>query len=141
MYIYKRKKAARVCRIEVVYVTAGEIYYLYLILKNRPVSSYVDACTVDDTTYATFQQAAVAAGYVTDRQEALECYRNVAVNTLTPIGDVHFTPAQLRGLFCRLTIEGFPTREIYDTAELLDYMLQDYIDAGKSRPEVSYYYL
>jgi hypothetical protein len=122
-----------------VYVTAGDIYYLYLILKKRPVVSFTDALTVDNVQYRSFQQAAVAAGYVTDRKEALECYKNVAEKTLTPDGDVHLTPANLRALFCHLTIEGFPTREIFDTPELLRYMLTDYLDNGMNTSQVCTY--
>jgi hypothetical protein len=140
VYIYKRKSDKCVCRIEVVYVTAGDIYYLYLILKQRPIVSFEDALTVSNVLYASFQQSAVAAGYVTDRKEAIECYRNVAENTLTPYGDVHLTPANLRALFCHLTIEGYPTREIYDTPDLLRYMLTDYLDDGMTTPQVSFLY-
>jgi hypothetical protein len=136
IFIYKRTSTQCVCRIEVVYVTAGDIFYLYLILKNRPVVSFEDAYTVENVRHTTFQQSAVASGYVKDRKEALECYRNVAENTLTPNGDIHLTPANLRGLFCHLTLEGYPTREIYDTPELLEYMLIDFKDKGMSTSQV-----
>jgi hypothetical protein len=112
---------------------------LYLILKNRAVQSFRDALTVEGVTYATFQQSAVASGFSKDRREAIECYRNVAENTLTPYGDVHLTPANLRALFCHLTVEGYPTREIFDTPYLLDFMLVDYIDDGIPRPQVLTY--
>jgi hypothetical protein len=136
IFIYTRTSTQCVCRVEVVYVTAGDIFFLYLIMKNRAVISFEDAMTVDDVRYATFQQSAVASGYVKDRKEALECYRNVAENTLTPQGDIHLTPANLRGLFCHLTLEGYPTREIYDTPELLEYMLTDFKDKGMSTSQV-----
>ena len=105
-------------------------------MKNRAITSFEDAMTVDNVRYPTFQQSAVASDYVKDRKEALECYRNVAENTLTPQGDVHLTPANLRGLFCHLTLEGYPTREIFDTAELLEYMLTDFKDKGMSTSQV-----
>jgi hypothetical protein len=116
-----------------IYVTAGEAYFLRLIVKNRPISSYVDARTCNGTVYDTYQQSALAWGYVKENEEAVRCFEDIASNVLGTSGDIHVTPANLRSLFCHLTIEGFCTLPIYKRDDLLDTMLSDYINNGVCR--------
>lgn len=66
----------------------GEIWFLRLLLFNRPGKSYKDIRTVHGIEYNTFQSAAVALGYVTDKLEGVRCFESA-------LG--HSTPAELRG--------------------------------------------
>lgn len=68
-YIFNRVKPEQsICRMGMLYLTAGEIWYLRLILLNKPVYSYTDARTVDNILYRTFQEAAIVLGYCTGTQ-------------------------------------------------------------------------
>ena len=67
-------------------ITAGEIWYLRLILLNRPITSYEDA--LDGCR--TFQLAATSVGCVNDKEEAVVCFTEAIT---------YSTPRQLRALF------------------------------------------
>jgi hypothetical protein len=105
---------------ENIYVTAGEIWYLRLILLNRPIISFEDAYTgpaPDFIRYYSFQEAAIKHEFVKDRHEAETCFQEAL-----PIS----TPFQLRGLFANMMINGFPVRCIYDRNDLLTAMISDF---------------
>jgi hypothetical protein len=118
---------------EMIYVTAGELYFFRVIAKARPFASFVDARTVQGVVYDTFQQAAVKAGYVLDHEEALLCFREASRCTPGP-ADVHLSASRLRGLFAHLTLHGYATRGIFDDRELLDTMLTDYMELSRPTP-------
>jgi hypothetical protein len=124
---------ARLCRLEMIYVTAGEPYYLRLIIKNRAVTSWTDAKTFEGKVYDTYQQSALAWGFVKEHEEAVKCFEDIALNTLGRFGDIHMTPANLRGLFCHLTVEGFCTLPIYEREDLLNTMLEDFLQKDSNR--------
>jgi hypothetical protein len=109
-----------------IYITAGEPYFFRLITKHRPFTSFVDARTVHNHVFNTFQEAAVALKLVEDDQDALECFKEAAQFNIDGHGDVHLTPARLRGLFAHLTLNGYPTVNIYNDAELRKTMIEDW---------------
>jgi hypothetical protein len=139
IYLYQRKdQKATIVRLEMIYVTAGEPFFLRLLVKARPFSKFKDLLSVDGVVYPTFQQAAVKAGLVLDHEEALECFREASRCTPGP-ADVHLSAARLRGLFAHLTLNGFPTLCIFNDDELLDTMLTDWrapATPNLSRPQV-----
>jgi len=96
---------------------------LQLILLESPKISWDDATTYNGTTYYSFQQAAIAAGLVTEVTAALECF-NI-------FKDVSTGP-QLRGLFASMTIQGFPTIPIFEDEDGKYHLCKDYIDRGMS---------
>src|SRR5690606_24599958 len=112
------------CRMNTVYITAGEVWYLRLILLKRAVVSHEDARTVRGQIYDTFQEAAKALGYATDENEAWLCFND-------SLGES--TPSELRGLFVLLTREGYPTVRIFRTAECLEAMMADFVEREDSR--------
>jgi hypothetical protein len=138
LYLYKRKdNTDRIVRMEMIYITAGEPYFLRLIAKHRPFRSFVDARTVDGTLHATFQQAAVALKIVEDDRDARQCFEEAAHFNAAGPQDVHLTPARLRGLFAHLTLNGYPTLSIYNDDALRDTMLTDLLDNGRlAKPAV-----
>lgn len=125
LYLFKRAftKNVTITRMEMLYVYAGEIWYLRLILLNESPRSYKDALTHSRSNnglpYNTYQEAALAKGYVTDGGEALKTFEEqVGANT---------SPKELRGLFCVMLIHGFPMMEVYTNIHLQDAIMADYI--------------
>jgi hypothetical protein len=108
---------ANLVRIEMLYPSAGEIWYLRVILLNRPCSSYVDAKTFNNVTYSTFQLSAIAHKYVDTEKETSLCFEEAMVFS---------TPSELRYLFCSLTIQGFPTLHIFHNSYYYDAMISEY---------------
>jgi hypothetical protein len=108
-----------ITRIENLYITSGEIWFLRLICYKRPIVSFLDAYTgPNGTIYQTFQEAAIAYGFVKDQQEALECFRQAKINS---------TPSQLIGLFIIMMLQGFPVKCIYNDPDSLNSMLVDHL--------------
>ena len=98
VYLCKRQRNDQNIVLEMVCVTAGEIWFLRLLLLSRASISFKDTRTVNGTIYPTFQAAAVAANLVTDLTIAKECFdQNIGFST----------PSVLRGLFATLTINGY----------------------------------
>ena len=61
-------------RIEMIPLQAGERWYLRLILYNYPAKSYNDALTINNITFDTFQAAAIARGYITNKNEVVRAF-------------------------------------------------------------------
>jgi hypothetical protein len=140
LYLYRRcNNVQSVVRLEMIYITAGESYFLRLITKNRAYKSFEDARTVDGITYITFQEAAVAANYIEDANDALVCFTE-ACGYADGMADVHLRPSSLRGLFAHLTLNGYPTLKIFNEDCFLQAMIRDWTDFSKaprlSQPEV-----
>ena len=83
-------------RIDAIRPSQGELFYLCAILQSRAVLSYLDAHTVNNVTYETFQEAAIALGLFADQNEAQYAI-DEAIATLA-------TPRQLRHLFVHLLV-------------------------------------
>jgi hypothetical protein len=68
VYIVERAEPEKsIVRMEMLFPTSGDIFYLRIILLNRPVINFKDAFTWNGTVYKTFQQSAVAAGYIQEK--------------------------------------------------------------------------
>ena len=133
-YVYVPvKKITRCIRIEMLYPTSGDIYYLRLILLRRAATSDVDARTVpnvhgsgEPTVYQSYQQAAIAQGYVENATDALATYTEMSSMS---------TAAQVRSYFVVLTLHGYATHAIFDNYNMRRFMFMDYITYD-SRTEV-----
>jgi hypothetical protein len=118
IYVTKRcHEDANLVRMEMLYPSSGEIWYLRNILQNRPCSSYEDAKTYDGITYSTFQLSAIAHKYVDTETETSLCFNEAMVFS---------TPNELRYLFCTLTLQGFPTLHIFHDPQHYLSMTIDY---------------
>jgi len=97
VYIWRRDTSKRIItRMEMIYITAGEIWYLRLLLLHQACFSYANLRTINGVTHRTFQEAAVALGIVNSQNEVLLSFRDV----------MHIsTPHEKRGLFFTLTIQ------------------------------------
>jgi hypothetical protein len=111
LYIFKYvDKKPHIVRIEMLYPSVGDPWYLRLILRKRPIQNWKDALCwpplgeEGSTEYVNHQLAARAAGYLVGElfDEAMECFTEAVVSR-------DRTPQSLRGLFATLTLEGFVT--------------------------------
>ena len=118
IYIFKRDKPEKnIVRMSINYLRHGEIWYLRLLLLKLPTYLLDDLKCHDFIRYNTFQESAVAKGYITNDTAALHCF-NESKNSLTP--------HQLRSLFVNMTKEGYPTINIYNEESNRQLMYQDF---------------
>ena len=117
-------KVSRCIRIEMLYQTAGDIYYLRLILLKKPATSDEDVRTVSlrhgSTVYDSYQQAAIAMGLVTSATDVLATFRDMCENG---------TANQVRSYFAVLTLHGYATHVVYEDDQLRKFMYIDYIQS------------
>jgi len=92
--ILRSHKKRHVTRLQPVRLSLGDVFYLRVLLQNRPTHSFEDLRTVNGTTHQTFQQACIALGLFSDETEAEYCFTE-AVESLR-------TPFQMRLLFIHM---------------------------------------
>jgi len=86
VYIWRRDAYKRIITcMEIIYVTAGEIWYLRLLLLHQACFSYVNLKTINILTRQTFQEAVVALGIGNSQNEELLSFRDV-MHISTPPG-------------------------------------------------------
>ena len=101
-----RQRGVVVSRLQMLYPSAGEVFYLRLLLAHRSASSFEDIRTVDDHLFLTFQEAAIAIGIFIDSQEGQLC--------MTEAQASFYSPFQLRILFCELILDGSPAVPLWN---------------------------
>ncbi len=120
------REVKRCIRIEVLYVTCGDIYYLCLILLNRKARSDKDVLTYvsvrgggEPIVCSSYQQSAIAHGYVDSVQDVTLTYDdNMCRNG---------TASQCQSYFVVLTVNGYATHAIFDDYKRRGFMFMDYI--------------
>ena len=118
-YYFKRKNyAASITRMHMLYINAGEIWYLRLLLLNKPARSFRDLLTVRNKVFQLFQQAAIAEGYCSDKTECERSFRDAAIFS---------TPSELRMWFVVMTVNGFPTSHIFYNKKMHEQLKADFI--------------
>jgi hypothetical protein len=118
-YICRRAPTNKpaITRIAMLYPQAGEAFYLRLILKMEAPMSFDEAKSHNSIKFGSFQQAAIAKGYVNaDGVELIQLF-----NELLFIS----TPAELRGTFCILLMEGFAMHVVWAEKQFKDRMMDD----------------
>ena len=129
-YIFKYiDNKPHLVRMEMLYPSVGDAWYLRLILQRRPVKNWRDArCSPPQgepgsIEYVNHQEAARAAGYLVGElfDEAFLCFTEAVVS-------MDRTPYNLRSLFASLTLQGFVTGNILKEDTLVDALLQDYVE-------------
>ena len=89
-----RRNNVKICYIRTVLPTMPELFYMRLLLKERPARSFEDLRKMDELGhYATFEEAAKVRGLVVDDNEAELCMKEVVPTE---------TPSCLRRLFVTL---------------------------------------
>jgi hypothetical protein len=106
-----------IVRMNMLYSSAGEVYYLRLLLNHFAARSFKELLlipTIDidnisepnDNSFeavTTYQEACMHRGLLNDLKEALLCFEHSMITS---------TPPQLRNLFIIQTLQGFPTIDI-----------------------------
>jgi hypothetical protein len=123
MHVILRSSAhPHISRIRDVRPSEGEVFYLRALLQHRPASSHVDARTVDDIEFPTFQEAATELGLFANENESAYALME-AIQTLK-------TPRQLRLLFVHLLVNDcvhtpLAHWETFQESFALDYTLRN----------------
>ena len=97
-------------------ITAGEIFWLRLLLTKKVAYSFEELRTVNGVDQGTFQKAAEVLKLVTDREAADAIFAEAIVDC---------GGHELRVLFTNMTLQGFPTLHIYDNSDLREKMSED----------------
>jgi len=127
------REPEHVVRIQMLYPSMGDIWYLRLILRKRPVMSWEDALSWPPTgehgsrKYVSYQLAAKAAGYLIGEvfDEGKLCFEEALI---------YKNPKQLRGLLATLTLQGFVTGNIIHDPLCLERLVEDYIEDKRMTP-------
>ena len=119
-----------IVRMNWLYPSAGDIFYLRILLYNRPGMSFEDYKTYEGISHPTFQHSAMAHGYVNDSNVAYLAFQSMLSCS---------TPDELRAFVVLLTIEGYPTLCILDNPRYLEKLYEDYLhtdsDCRNSHPK------
>lgn len=126
VYLFERTRIDSITRMEMLYITSGEIWYLRLILLNCTPISFADAMTHEGQRYRTFQEAAYARGLVTDGEEGRKSFEELAACCIA---------SELRGLFSLMVLHGFPMLNVFNDPELRAYLLEDFLRQGHTMGE------
>ena len=131
VFVVKRQRPDEcIVRMNMLFASAGEIYYLRLLLNHYSTRTLKDLLLLhqvdddndddDDQLKAlnTFQEACMYSGLLHDLKEAIKCFEDSMITS---------TPWQLRNLFITQTIQGFPAVDIYNDPVKRRAMSLDYI--------------
>ena len=126
-YICQRKNPDNVIvRMTMNYINQGEIFYFRLMLLKRALINDIDAKTDQHgVTHRTFQQAALARGYIKDVEDTKEIYTEFAAIS---------TPWEMRQQFALMMSIGHPMMSIIEIDEFRTQLIQDYLDDGMAVP-------
>ena len=124
IYIMKKVDSSpSITRLATLCILSGEIWYLRQIILYYPILSYKDAKAWNGFVYLTYQEGALARGIIEERGEAKAAFREVID---------YYIPSELRAFFVLLTINGYPTMEIYRNEEYCRALMLDYLHEGNS---------
>ncbi|KAK4700477.1 ATP-dependent DNA helicase PIF1, partial [Phenoliferia sp. Uapishka_3] len=93
-----RTRGSKVARIHTVRPGHGDVFYLRVLLHNRPARSYEELRTVEGVVYLSFQGAALALGLFSNSAEGVYTMQEAVASFKSP--------GQLRFLFVLLITEG-----------------------------------
>ena len=127
-----RRTRRRVCRVDVLQPSAGELFYFREILMALPGRSYEDLRTHEEVLHATFHDAAAAQGIVSSHFPG--------ERALASMADGGFPPQVLRCMFVMFTLDGTirPSHvlDLHEATLLLDFRAQL---GGRSTPPAAVY--
>ena len=102
----RRRNTGLIARIQTVSPMAGELFYLRCLLLHRPARNFRDLRKFDDKVYNTFHEAAIHCGLFQTEDEGWYAM-NEAEQSFQ-------TPRQIRFLFSRIILEGYPAKPLWD---------------------------
>ena len=104
MYMYRRLRGEKICRMNMLYPSSGEVFYLKLLLLHTTLRSFLLARTVDGTVHKSFQ---MALGLLDDNTEGELCF--------TEAVESGYSPTQLRCLLVTLAMDRAPAQELLES--------------------------
>ena len=124
--VYKRKEK-QICRLGKVPFTAGEAFYLRLLLNELPAYKYQHLLRYkkdgDEYEATSFQEAAVARGLVKKIETTRAMFHEEIAGS---------SPYEFRMFFVLSTVHGFPTLEFFHDEAIWHHMALDYFEKHKS---------
>lgn len=103
-----------IIRLSTLSIKSGDLYFFRQILKHEPTRSFKES----KGTYKTFQESAIAKGYVANAEVVNNIFDELLENLSTP--------RELRSMFCILTVEGYPTLQLLANNRFYDEMTKDF---------------
>ena len=97
-YVHRRQRGQTIWRMNILYPSSGDVFYLKLLLLHTSPRSFEEARTIDGTVYTTFREAAQALGLLHDDAEGQLCFNEAR--------DSGYSPVQLRALLVTLILDG-----------------------------------
>lgn len=129
MVIQRDVTRPHITRIDSVRPSAGERFYLRLMLSSRPATSFLDARTVNGVAYDTFQEAAIAFGLFDEQNEADYALQEAVVTRRTP--------RQIRVLFIHLLMNDCIQSPIHAWETFRDALCQDFYLQNNNNRDVA----
>lgn len=120
-YGLERITKPRVCRLHLIPLRAGELFYLRALLVHRAGYSFEDFRTIDGTVHPTFQEAATELGLFQNENE-VERAMEEGIESL-------LRPSQLRFLFANL-IADLPVGPIRAWNRFESELTKDFVQSG-----------
>jgi ATP-dependent DNA helicase PIF1 len=99
----------------------GEAFYLRMLLKRVPTTSFGYLKIVNNVELETYQQSAIARGFVEDYNELKEIFDEIILES---------NPKNRRATFALLTLQGYLTRQLYSEHFYKNALIQDFVEDG-----------
>ena len=84
IFVVQPRAHSHICRMYHVLPTAGELYFLRMLLLHVPARSYNELLTFNNEIYATFHAAAIARALVASGEEAKMALEEAKLRLATP---------------------------------------------------------
>jgi hypothetical protein len=104
--VRSRRQGQKVTRLRTISPSAGELFYLRCLLMHHPARSFQLLRTIEGTLYHTYHEAALSMGLFNDINEGYFALEEAVAN--------HQLPTQLRFLFARIILEGYPALPLWN---------------------------
>ena len=120
--VSRRQATTKVSRLRMISPTAGKLFYIRCLLTRQAARSFPQLRTVDSVVYSSFHEAALALGLFSDENEGHYALIDAVASFCTP--------GQIRFLFSRIVLEGFPATPLWNTFKFS--LAQDFITSLRS---------
>jgi hypothetical protein len=120
--VHHRQVGEKVTRLATISPTHGELFYLRCLLQHCAARSFTELRTVNNIIYHTYHEAAQQLGLFDDMNEGHYALQEAV--------DSFVLPRQLRFLFARVILEGYPARPLWNRFN--EYLALDLIDSASS---------
>ena len=120
--VSRQQATTKVSHLQMISPTAGELFYVRCLLTRQAARSFPQLQTVDGILHSSFHEAVLALGLFSDENEG----HYALIDTVASF----CTPGQIRFLFSRIVLEGFPATPLWNTFKFS--LAQDFITSLRS---------